>query len=136
MELFIRIKDGAPFEHPILGDNFRQAFPEVDTENLPPWAARFNRIERPVIGVYEVYEGVTYEWVGSVVEDVHHVRLMAEAERTAKQEQVKAEWNNRFSSWTFNEDTCAFDPPTSMPTEGGPYQWDEATTSWIQLITA
>ena len=44
MELFIQIRDGLPFGHPIYGDNFRQAFPDVDLENLPPEFARFERI--------------------------------------------------------------------------------------------
>ena len=35
-----------------------------------------------------------------------------------------------FASWVLNEDTCLWDAPVAMPTEGGPYQWDEATTSW------
>jgi len=35
-----------------------------------------------------------------------------------------------FPSWVLNEDTCLWDAPVAMPTEGGPYQWDEATTSW------
>ena len=41
MELFIQIRNGQPFEHPIFGDNFRQAFPDVDVDNLPPEFARF-----------------------------------------------------------------------------------------------
>ena len=41
MELFIRIKDGEPFEHPIFGDNFRAAFPDIDSDNLPPDFVRF-----------------------------------------------------------------------------------------------
>jgi hypothetical protein len=36
-----------------------------------------------------------------------------------------------FASWGLNEDTCRWDSPVPMPTEGGPYQWDEATTSWV-----
>jgi len=37
-----------------------------------------------------------------------------------------------YASWTLNEDTCLWDAPTAMPTEGGPFAWDEATTSWVQ----
>jgi hypothetical protein len=36
-----------------------------------------------------------------------------------------------FSSWTLNEDTCLWDPPVPMPTDGQFYHWDEATTSWV-----
>ena len=35
-----------------------------------------------------------------------------------------------YASWTLNEDTCLWDAPTPMPTEGGPYVWNESTQSW------
>jgi hypothetical protein len=38
-----------------------------------------------------------------------------------------------YASWTLNESTCLWDAPAAMPTEGGPYKWDEATTSWIAI---
>ena len=36
-----------------------------------------------------------------------------------------------FPSWTLNEDTCLWDAPTPMPTDGQRYYWDEATKSWV-----
>jgi hypothetical protein len=36
-----------------------------------------------------------------------------------------------FPSWVLNESTCLWDAPTSMPTDGQRYYWDEATTSWV-----
>ena len=36
-----------------------------------------------------------------------------------------------FPSWTLNEDTCLWDPPVPMPTDGLLYHWDEATASWV-----
>ena len=36
-----------------------------------------------------------------------------------------------FSSWVLNEDTCLWDAPTPMPTDGKFYVWDEPTTSWV-----
>jgi len=88
MELYIRIINGQPFEHPIFGDNFRQAFPEIDVNNLPSEFARFERIELPILGLYEVYEGVTYEWIDGIVKDVHHVRPMTETETIKRQVEV------------------------------------------------
>jgi hypothetical protein len=109
MELYIRIKDGQPFEHPILGDNFRQAFPTVDTNNLPLEFARFERIERPVINVYEVYEGVTYQWDDGFVKDVHYVRPMTEEEKIAKQNEVKNSFPDyEEQGYVFDEETCSF----------------------------
>lgn len=134
MKLFIRIKDGQPFEHPILGDNFRQAFPHVDINNPPPEFARFERVAPPVTCVYEVYEGVTYEWVDGIVKDVHHVRAMTAEEKTAKQNAVKSAWaENGFASWMFDEETCSFKQPVAYPDDGKPYRWDEETTTWVEI---
>jgi hypothetical protein len=38
-----------------------------------------------------------------------------------------------FASWTLNEETCLWDAPTSMPTDGKFYEWDESTKSWVEL---
>lgn len=86
MELYIRIKDGQPFEHPILGDNFRQAFPDVDVNNLPPEFAKFERIEKANLGVYEVLTSnlPTYEFVDGICKDVWHKRNMTAEEKNSK----------------------------------------------------
>jgi hypothetical protein len=136
MDLFIRIQDGQPFEHPILGENFRQVFSNIDTNNLPPEFARFERLEPPILNAYEVYEGVTYEWSGEAVKDVHHVRPMTEQEKTAKQNEVKTQWAEYgFASWVFNEETCSFEPPVLYPEGADPHacRWDEETTSWKEV---
>lgn len=84
MELFIQIRNGQPYEHPIMGDNFRQAFPDVDVNNLPPEFARFERVAPPVPGVYEVVDGPTYEWVADIVKDVWTIRPMTDEEQQQK----------------------------------------------------
>ena len=111
MELYIRILDGQPFEHPIFADNFRQAFPNVDTNNLPPEFARFERIEQTAHGVYEVYEGVTYDWFDGVIKDVHHVRAMTAEERQTKIDEAKAAFTPKEDGWVFDEDKCLWIPP-------------------------
>ena len=40
-----------------------------------------------------------------------------------------------FSSWKLNDTTWTWEAPTPMP-EGGQYQWDEATTSWKEVVPA
>ena len=35
-----------------------------------------------------------------------------------------------YPSWTLNEDTCLWDCPVAMPTEGGPFVWNEETQTW------
>ena len=38
-----------------------------------------------------------------------------------------------FASWLLVETTCRWAAPVTMPAEGGPWQWDEATLSWITV---
>lgn len=135
MNLYIRLKNGQPFEHPIFEDNFRQAFPQVDLSNLPEWAVKFTRVPVPEIGPYEVYEGVAYQWVDGVVTDVHAVRQMTSDEKLAKQNEIKTGWAilPNWASWTFNEELCQYQPPTPRPDDGKAYRWDEPTVSWVEI---
>lgn len=84
MELLIKIVDGQPFAHPILVDNFRLAFPNIDIENLPSSFARFERVAKPIPTVFQVVEGPVYQWVDAVVKDVWILRDMTELERNEK----------------------------------------------------
>ena len=36
-----------------------------------------------------------------------------------------------FASWILNEETCLWEPPVPMPIDGGQYDWDESTKSWV-----
>lgn len=38
-----------------------------------------------------------------------------------------------FASWVLNEDTCLWDAPVAMPTDGKTYQWDEAAGAWVEI---
>ena len=84
MELFIRVVDGQPFEHPIFGDNFRQAFPNIDVDNLPAEFARFERVAQPHNATAYEVEECTYQWVDGVVKDVWVTRSMTDTERSEK----------------------------------------------------
>ena len=41
-----------------------------------------------------------------------------------------------FASWLLNDDTCLWDAPVAMPADGKAYEWNEATTSWKELVAA
>ena len=41
-----------------------------------------------------------------------------------------------FASWLLNDDTCLWEAPVAMPTDGKAYAWDEPTTSWKELVAA
>jgi hypothetical protein len=135
MELFIRIQNGQPFEHPIMGDNFRQAFPHIDTNNLPAEFARFVRVKAPALGVYEKNQTVSYQLVNGVYTDVFACEQMTAPEIAAKQQEVKDVWaaNDGPASWTFDEAICEYTPPTPKPSDGKIYRWDEPATTWIEI---
>lgn len=38
-----------------------------------------------------------------------------------------------FASWTLNSD-WTWEAPVAMPDDGKAYNWDEATTSWIEVV--
>ena len=37
-----------------------------------------------------------------------------------------------FASWSLNENTCIWEAPISMPTDGKVYKWDENQQNWIE----
>ena len=39
-----------------------------------------------------------------------------------------------YASWTLVEDTCQWQAPTPMNDDGKPYQWNEDTLSWDEII--
>ena len=41
-----------------------------------------------------------------------------------------------FASWILNEDSCLWEAPTSMPTDGQMYYWDEEAQSWTLIKQA
>ena len=133
MELFIKVdENGQAVDHPIMGDNFRQAFPDIDTNNLPSNFARFVRLAPPIAGVYEKIK-VNYELKDGVWTDVYSYDQMTNEEKVTLQNQVKADFaaSVGFASWVFNETTCKFDSPVPLPNDGKKYLWDEATVNWI-----
>lgn len=135
MKFFIKIENNQPVGHPIAADNFQQAFPDIDVNNLPSHFAVFERVAAPKLKTYEIYEGVTYKFFDGVVKDFHHVRDMTEQEKLQKQDAVKKDWaENGFSSWVFNQETCSFIPPIDYPADGGRYTWDEETMSWRDIF--
>lgn len=126
LELYIQIRDGQPHEHPIFADNFKLAFPDVNVNELPAdQFAKFIRVDAPVLDTYEVYEGVSYQWIDGVVKDVHFIRPMTDEERAEKTAALEAVANQ------IKLDRIAFinDKLTTETDE-------VAQTLWLECLTA
>jgi len=39
-----------------------------------------------------------------------------------------------YPSWVLDEITCLWSAPTPMPDDGKRYNWDEATTAWVEFV--
>jgi len=38
-----------------------------------------------------------------------------------------------YPSWVLNEDTCLWEAPVAYPDDDKMYEWDEETTSWVEV---
>jgi hypothetical protein len=38
-----------------------------------------------------------------------------------------------YESWTLNETTCLWEPPTAMPDDGNMYEWNETDQTWDEV---
>jgi len=135
MKLYIKVENGQPIDHPMIEENFIQAFPDIDVNNLPSNFVEFVRVPIPFMDVYEVYNGSHYELIDGVYTDVHQVRDMTDEEKIEKQNKVKSDWiiYGGHNSWVFNEETCTFIPPIPKPDSYKLYYWDEDTVSWAEF---
>lgn len=91
MNLYIQIRDGQPIEHPIYEDNFIQAFPHIDINNLPLDFSKFTRFPCPNAANTFEKDVVSYEWVNGVVQDVWSVVPMTTEEREEKLSKLRDE---------------------------------------------
>jgi hypothetical protein len=41
-----------------------------------------------------------------------------------------------YASWVLSPHTALWEAPVAMPTDGKAYEWNEATTSWKELVAA
>lgn len=133
MNLYIKTLNGKPVDHPYLEENMKSAFPEMDLDNLPAGWAKFERVPRPKLGVYETAE-CFYEWDGDVVKDVWYIHQMGPEEKAQKQERVKKSWvdDGGPSDWIFDENRCCHVAPVPYPNDGQIYIWVQAAGIWVK----
>ena len=137
MNLYIKVEEGIPVDHPMLEDNIKDAYPEVDLQNLPSWLMPFERTPIPTYGPYEVFTHTTYQIDNGVCRDLHHIRQLSDIEKHQLQLRIKTSWASggaiQYPSWIWNEELCSYTPPLPYPNDGGKYIWDEASLSWVVM---
>lgn len=138
MRLFIRLLNGEPVNHPIVENNMRSAFPDVDLDNLPADFADFIKVPQPLpdempVGPYQ--EAVTNYVLasdGKSYQDQWSVRNL-----TAEEKAEKIAYYKQYppsNVFVFNEETCAWDNPIPMPADKGVWEWDNKNNVWVNLF--
>jgi hypothetical protein len=140
MKCIIQVDErGNPVNHPILIDNFLDAFPDVDiSSDIPPegfaWFTRKNQQE-------EITEQLSLKQVidctyaptldGKGFQDHFFIRDKTEQELAELYLSIK----KPYVTWTLNTDTLQYEPPVPKPeeTETEKYMWDDQTVSWIKV---
>lgn len=132
--LYIRLKNGQPFEHPITEQNLLLTYADIDVDNLPSYVAPFISSTKPSSGIYQVVEE-SYTVEDNVVTQTWTVRDMTPEEKLSKQELAKnTAINKDDNSLVFDPATCQFIPPIPYPTDGKTYEWDSSSSSWFEII--
>lgn len=130
--LFIQIRNGGPFEHPITEWNLRQFYPDLDVNKPPEGFERFVRNPLPEIGAFQTLMGTYYEKVDGVWQDVYHIRDLTAVEKAEKISLYKQDFP--FSdTWTFDETTLKWLPPVKYPDDGKKYYWVNEKKNWFLL---
>jgi len=132
--LYIRLKNGQPFEHPITESNLLLAYADIDLNNLPSYVVPFISSTKPSSNIYQVVEE-SYSLENNVVKQNWIVRDMTPEEKLVKQELAKnTAINKDDNSLVFDLDTCQFIPPIPYPTDGKTYEWNSSSSDWIEII--
>lgn len=133
MNLYILLQDGQPINHPMLETNVLMVFPGIDLHSLPENLCKFIRVERPSIGVYQVFEDpeITYQIKeDGICYDVWHYRDMTAEEKQAKIDILVQ--NKPYPSWIIDTENYTYNPPIARPTDGL-YYWNEESLNWLTI---
>jgi hypothetical protein len=140
--LYIEVVDGQIINHPIFESNLIQVFPDIALNDQDKYIP-FQRVPQPTIGMFEVNEGVSYEFDGpNLVKDIWHIRPMTAEEKKIKIDEFRA--MKPFPSWTFDEETLLWSAPVpypgvlpTTPEEAATavfYDWNEDSLSWTERL--
>ena len=128
MMLFIKVENNNTVNHPVTIENLVLIYPNFDINNLPDGYLPFNRATIPASTSPYIIHEPNYVITNDVVNEIYTARMMTTEE---KQELfIKMEERKPYPSWILNEETCNWEPPTSYPSDGNKYVWDETSLSW------
>ena len=135
MNLFIKVEDGRPVNHPATEENLRMLYEDFDPENPPEPFEKFARRQPAAITKWQKVERLPYEKIDGVWTDVFNVIDFTEAEI----EIWKYERRKQFifsDTWEWNDEKGEWEPPVPYPADGKPYLWDNEQKNWVLTKSA
>ena len=134
MVLYIKVVDGEVEGYPILESNLSEV---VDNFKKNPTSLYrvYKKTDMPNLTAYQVFVRTELDVFETFVQERHIFRDMTTLEKEDKIQNCHDVWKSgdNFTSWTFNEDTCKYDPPVAKPTDDKDYVWEDLTTSWVEV---
>jgi len=137
MNLYIRIENSFPVNHPATEENLLDAFGEIPSDWEP-----FERVDDPTRTnnkLMLLHPMPLYIKVDGVWKDDWQYREKTPEEIEQMFKPYKDAWNanpyvHNFSAWIFNENTGTYEPPFPRPADHGYqgkfYRWCGAENNW------
>lgn len=136
-DLYIKVENGLPINHPAFKINLVDVFGAVPEDWEP-----FIRVPNPIFTDKTVvleHPDPVYRKIDGVWQDVWYTRPKTAEELAADKEAILApireQWANRpyahnFTAWVLNEEKLVYEPPIPRPNNGGFYRWYGAENRW------
>lgn len=131
MNLFIKVEDGKPVNHPATEENLRMFFEDFDPENPPAPFEKFTRRQPDKLPTkWQKLVRLPYQKIDGVWTDVFSIIDFTEAEI----EIWKYEHRKQFvfsDTWEWNDEKGEWIPPVPYPNDGKEYHWDNVKKDWL-----
>jgi hypothetical protein len=130
MNLFIKLENGEPINHPILEENLKLYYSDLDIENPPEGYAKFIRKPFPVLNNFEIIESIEYVidqdyWPSNipVYTDKYNIRSLTDEEMIQIADDQTKQMNEGMRIYS--------NAPYPAPDDGNLYVWSGSSSSWI-----
>jgi hypothetical protein len=99
-------------------------------------------VENVIVADQEWIDGLDGQWVQTSYNTYGGVHLLGNTPLRKNYAGIGMSYNadrdafyapQPYASWTLNDDTCLWEAPTAYPDDGKIYNWDEDTTSWVEV---
>lgn len=114
--LVIKFENNTVVDHPILLSNLQSIYPDIDYESLPQPYVKFQRVDKPVLGVFE--KNILHEYKmleDGIVRDSWTVVPVTAEEKQKIIDMHILNLDKPYPSWVFNEELLVYQAPVLPP---------------------